>query len=821
VLGRLVKVEELNYDATVYSTTNYTYDALDQLTEIDQAGLKRTFDYDGHGRLASRTTPEQGKTDYTYFADDAVQKVTDARGVTTTFAYNARHLPTTVTYNVTAATGVAATPNVTYAYDAAGNRTSMVEKNSGGTLVGSSSYHYDDLGRMDWEERFFQAAGTYRLSYGYNLAGQLTGMTAPSQFGSFQVGYAYDKVGRPTSVTNTGYGDVNNYVNSYVTGISYRAFGAARQIAYGDTLTLSTGYDTRLRLNKWDLPGTDLRWTYYYSTTAIPEKTGRVAFANNLADGTLDRSYSYDHVGRLTGAHTGNEANSHAGFTGALPSGYTPTGPSSENYSYDQFGNMTWRNGWGAPGAQYARDPQINAKNQMTVNPVAAVDPVTQAPKPMTYDAAGNLTNDGEQTFTYNAQGQQATAGGVTSLSQTYDGDGLRIKKTETPAGSQTGTTTYYLRSSVLGKRVVLEIGGTAPDTGAMLRGYVYLGGQMLAIQKGGQVSWVHQDPVTKSQRLTDNTGEVVSTIDLDPWGGETGRSEFQTKQPHRYTTYERDANGGDEAMFRRYESKLPRFSQPDPYEGSYNLSDPQSFNRYAYVGNDPVNFVDPLGLCTFNITINNSANVNEDTLRAMRNEIARIFLASGNSVVFNNPSAANGGSYSTTLLSADPVGDTLAYTNSVVGGPITSSGGIYIGALRNPSDTSFGALAGHSANLGRAAGRVGAHEVGHYLLQISKSQHTADGLMRAQFRADRTLYQSGSARSFLFSPQQALQLRNSCPIEERPLNMNTNPIPTRPLTERSIVLRDPGPPMDYFDWVLASMGWPWPDNSDGEEELY
>jgi len=49
--------------------------------------------------------------------------------------------------------------------------------------------------------------------------------------------------------------------------------------------------------------------------------------------------------------------------------------------------------------------------------------------------------------------------------------------------------------------------------------------------------------------------------------------------------------------MFRRYNRAHSRFDQPDPYEGSYDLRDPQSFNRYAYVQNDPVNFVDPSGL--------------------------------------------------------------------------------------------------------------------------------------------------------------------------------------------------------------------------------
>jgi hypothetical protein len=49
--------------------------------------------------------------------------------------------------------------------------------------------------------------------------------------------------------------------------------------------------------------------------------------------------------------------------------------------------------------------------------------------------------------------------------------------------------------------------------------------------------------------------------------------------------------------MFRRYNRWWSRFDQPDPYAGSYDLGDPQSFNRYASTSNDPVNFVDPTGL--------------------------------------------------------------------------------------------------------------------------------------------------------------------------------------------------------------------------------
>jgi YD repeat-containing protein len=132
VVGRLKQVDELNWDQSVYSTTTYTYNARDQITQINQAGQTRSFGYDGYGRLSTRTTPEQGTTSYSYLADDAVQTITDARNATTTFGYNNRHLVTSISYGVPAT--VAATPNVSFAYDAAGNRTSMTDG------LGSVSY---------------------------------------------------------------------------------------------------------------------------------------------------------------------------------------------------------------------------------------------------------------------------------------------------------------------------------------------------------------------------------------------------------------------------------------------------------------------------------------------------------------------------------------------------------------------------------------------------------------------------------------------------------------------------------------------------------
>lgn len=556
LMGRLRQVDELNWDQSVYSTTTYTYNARDQLTQINQAGQVRSFDYDGFGRLWHRTTPEQGTTTYIYNLDDTIYSVQDARGATRTFSYNNRHLPTSITYGAPA--GVTPTANVSFGYDEVGNRTSMSDG------LGSVSYVYNALSQLTSETRTFSGLGSYTLSYSYELGGQLSGITNP--WGA-QVGYTYDRTGRLTGVTGAGYAGVS----SYASNLQYRASDAMKTVTYGNGRQLSIQYDNRLRVSRWDVSNV-LGWNYSYNN--FYDNAGRVTFAQNLYDPTLDRSYDYDHVGRVVSTHSGREARWHIG---AEPySGID--GPYSQDRGYDVFGNVIHRVGWGGWQGSGVDEWLSYSGNRLVTNPANG--------SPMQYDAAGNLTYDGYQSYQYDATGQQTYASWA-ALYQSYDGDRLRVRK------SENGATTYYLRSSVLGGQVVAEISGG----GGWQRGYVYyFSSQPLAIQYGG-VYWVHQDPVAKSQRLTDASGSVVSWIELDPWGGETGRSANSALQPKKYTSYERDGNGGDEALMRRYEGRWNRFAQPDPADGSYDYADPQSFNRYAYVGNDPVNFVDPTGL--------------------------------------------------------------------------------------------------------------------------------------------------------------------------------------------------------------------------------
>src|SRR5229473_223475 len=376
-------------------------------------------------------TPEQGASSYAYNNDDTVQTVTDARGATTNFTYNARQLVRTITYGVPG--GVAATPNVATDYDGAGNRLWMTDG------LGRVDYVYDQLSQLTSEKRSFSDSlpnaplpkNAYQLNYTYDRAGQLMSVTNP--FGS-QFSYARsNQSGEISSVSGSG----SNSASSYVGSLSYRAFGAAKQIGYGNGRQLSLSYDNRLRLTQWNIPGV-MGWNYAYNY--FNENNGRVTYAQNVNDSTLDRSYQYDHVGRLVSAHTGIEARAHIG----IGPWNGMDGPYSQDRGYDQFGNATHRVGWGGYQGSGFDQSYTFANNRLVQ------DPGTGAT--LQYDAAGNLTNDGSQSFSYDATGQQATASySGYSLSQGYDGNGLRGKKNDN------GTITYYLRSSVLRGQVLAE----------------------------------------------------------------------------------------------------------------------------------------------------------------------------------------------------------------------------------------------------------------------------------------------------------------------------------------------------------------------------
>ena len=94
---------------------------------------------------------------------------------------------------------------------------------------------------------------------------------------------------------------------------------------------------------------------------------------------------------------------------------------------------------------------------------------------------------------------------------------------------------------------------------------------------------------------MTDSNGIVQATCLSLPYGN--GETCTATPSEQLYATLDRDTESGlDHAMFRQYNFMTGRWTSPDPYFGSIDASNPQSFNRYAYVGNMPMRAIDPSG---------------------------------------------------------------------------------------------------------------------------------------------------------------------------------------------------------------------------------
>ena len=122
-----------------------------------------------------------------------------------------------------------------------------------------------------------------------------------------------------------------------------------------------------------------------------------------------------------------------------------------------------------------------------------------------------------------------------------------------------------------------------------------------------GGVSYVLQDWQGSVRASVNNNGFVQARFDFTAFGEEVSlgvglrsleqgyTGDATTKQGYGLT--EKDSSGQNHTWFRKQENKAGRWTSPDPYKGSMSIGNPQSFNRYSYVGGDAINFVDPSGL--------------------------------------------------------------------------------------------------------------------------------------------------------------------------------------------------------------------------------
>lgn len=308
-LGRLVQVLEPNPATGLLSsgalTTDYAYDVLGNLLSVTQNGASggtprvRTFTYDSLSQLLCASNPENstascpssatstavaGTTWYAYDANGNVKTKTDARGIVTTYAYDALNRLLSKSYSDSS------TPRSCYQYDsssvtngigrlsaswtqAASVGSCAATAPTSGFITKRALVSYDAMGRLLSEKQYTPAGVatgvTYAPSYTYDLTGNLLtstdGVTALPTSASTLLTFTrtYDAAARLATVTSNWMDathpasifaaqTIANTSCSSATGSTfpYAAFGGLQNAAFGGgVLTVNRSYDNRLRLS--------------------------------------------------------------------------------------------------------------------------------------------------------------------------------------------------------------------------------------------------------------------------------------------------------------------------------------------------------------------------------------------------------------------------------------------------------------------------------------------------------------------------------------------------------------------------------------------
>ncbi len=357
-LGRIVRVDEpdvngnLGAAASPIQPTSYEYDGNDNLNKVTQSDGTNTqirlFKYDSLSRLTNEKQVEATATlndvgvkvgasgqwtgVYKYDVQGLLTEGVDARGVKTTFAYDGLRRVASVSY--TGESGYA-TPNVTCTYDEVhsnfynkGRLTKVkTAANAGqGTPETIQNYDYDKIGQV---VNHTQSIGnqSYNLTYGYNLAGQLTSEKYPS---GKVFNYSVDDYGRLQTVADAQ--------RTYLSSVSFTNQGLLSQMNLGNGTSESFGYNDRFQMTNQQLnKGSQVLQKYGYGYGKVDLANGTIDATKNNGQlgkitsfiGTTQQSqqrFDYDSIGRLS------ESREYRGATNTLTY--------KEHFDFDRFGNL-------------------------------------------------------------------------------------------------------------------------------------------------------------------------------------------------------------------------------------------------------------------------------------------------------------------------------------------------------------------------------------------------------------------------------------------------------------------------------------------------
>jgi len=397
----------------------------------------------------------------------------------------------------------------------------------------------------------------FGFGYQYNVDDSLKTSSYPS---GRSVSYSFDPAGRVSAVAG------------YASSVAYAPQGAIAQVALANGVVESWTYSQRLQAQTITAAkaGTLVGLTYGYAATG---NNGNVLSQTINAAGlaSFTQSYQYDGVNRLEQVQeTASGAASGSWWAG---------------FGYGPYGNR-WVSG--ASFTLNVATPVAQSQYNEANNRLAKTSDNQPLPADA-YDGAGDLRNHpwvGQMSYDWdNRLVQFVKAGSVTDLA--YDGEGRRVKKV-----SPTETRVYIYDAQ---GQLAAEYGPLAAIGGRQYLTADHLGSTRLVTDENGAVKQ-RRDYLPFGEEILASSSFGNRQVVKDGQAQTTYNAPYGPTQ--QFTGKERDSESGLDFFEARYfSSPQGRFTSPDAMMGKPEwLVDPQRWNRYAYVRNDPLKYIDPNG---------------------------------------------------------------------------------------------------------------------------------------------------------------------------------------------------------------------------------
>ncbi|MDP3670776.1 MAG: RHS repeat-associated core domain-containing protein [Telluria sp.] len=389
--------------------------------------------------------------------------------------------------------------------------------------------------RLNERESLVYGGATYNIDRRYDANASLRELTYPD---NTLVAYAPNALGEATQV------------GSYASAVTYHPNGAVAGFRYGNGIMHTMTQNTR-GLPEWSTDAGVLRDNYVY------DENGNVSFIWDWQQGVSNRGMTYDALDRLTRVDAGTMWGSAA-------------------YTYDSLDNITSTRvdtGATARTASHTYDPASNLlTNIVSTNAAYNLG--------FAYDALGNVTTRGSQSFVFDQGNRMSSATGKGSY--TYDGLGRRVS---TVGSDGVNRVTVYSQGGQM-----LFARATSTSLGAGMK-YIHLRNHLIAESSPAGTTYAHTDGLGSPVAITSSAGGLVSRTRYEPYGltasGATTAIGF--------TGHVNAADIGLVYMQQRYYDPVAgRFLSIDPVVTDANTG--TSFNRYAYAANNPYKYIDPDG---------------------------------------------------------------------------------------------------------------------------------------------------------------------------------------------------------------------------------